>query len=307
MPTDTKSGTVRAMSDRAAEHDAARSAALGASPAFGARSTFGAVDAAARKTPERRRFSVDLLGFDREIHARIRKDGRFASVFAKRSDKKLATADQTHKDVAEEEVARADILRLLSFGAPIDLSEARKLNESGFDDDDDDLDPPLHLMQGEARAIFDEVESLRAVVSIAQPLAASDKRLQAAVAAANEALAGKPSADQATSLIRQIETASGSLSLPPRYIASQTERILLEDRKFKKRVLFGKERFRVALGASSDALPAYIDTALLPAWPLLPAVPIVMLVELRPREDAAEAATEALFVRALGRVLSTRG
>lgn len=252
----------------------------------------------------RRRYQIDLLTFEPAIVRRLRLQSPFqellkSAVFQRRSS--------LGKDGVEEDRDRRDVLRVLSYERPLDLSEARRLVESRWDSDD--LEPPLLLIVGEARPTFDEVETLRTTVAITGPLGPTDKRIQACVTQANEALASNPAptAEKCLSLTRQLEQAATSLSLPAKFVQTQVERTLLENRKFKKRQLWGTERFRIELStAGAEALPVYIDDAASGHWPLLPAIPVVLIGELRPREDAAESSPEAFLVRALGRILAAR-
>jgi hypothetical protein len=253
--------------------------------------------------------AIDLWGFDAALPGRLRRPP-FAELL-RALDKPSPT--RLHEPVREPEPgeqARLDVLRALSFGPARELASVRALCDAALFGDarEHDLDPPLALVVGEARASFDEVEVLRATVSAAQPLAPSDKRLAQAVTLASEALAAPcpPAGELALGLARPIEQALGSMSLPARYLERQIERTLLEQRKLRRRALFGAPRFRVELTVGGEALPCYLDEAWLGRWPLLTSVPLVVLGELRPREDASEAAAECFLARAAGRALSQR-
>jgi hypothetical protein len=117
-----------------------------------------------------------------------------------------------------------------------------------------------------------------------------------------------PRSDTALGLARQIEVGSASLSLPPRYVASEVERALLEGRKYKRRTLLGAARVRADLliGRDASPFPFYVLDSVAASLPLLPSCPVTALCEVRPREDVAETASEALFAVALGRVLQSR-
>ena len=59
-------------------------------------------------------------------------------------------------------------------------------------------------------------------------------------------------------------------------------------------------------GSTPRRLAAGIGGMFLACLPLLPAFPVILVVEVRPREDAAEAPAEALFALATSRVLHLR-
>ncbi|APR77400.1 D-alanyl-D-alanine carboxypeptidase [Minicystis rosea] len=249
-----------------------------------------------------RRAVVDLLAFDPPIAPRLRALQRFASIWPR---PRAQSIDDARRDPPDRD--RETVLRVLCFGRPEGAHEIRRALADGLDDAD--LDPPLALVSGELKLIFDETETLRVTVAVAQPVAGGDKKVLAAIALAQEALGTTigPRPDAALSLARQIESATASLSLPPRYVAAEVERALLEGRKLKRRTLRGAARVRADLVLrDGEALPIYLPDTISGSLPLLPAFPILGVCEVRPREDGAEAHAEALFATALGRVLHTR-
>jgi hypothetical protein len=295
-PVNSAFGGVKAASDAAAGRENPRDAA----------SPFGPRDAPARAV--RRLAVIDLLAFDPKIAARLRALKRFAPVFAQPTRASaLQGVDAPRAEAPDKD--RADVLRVLSFGSPASASDVRNALADSLDDLVD-LDPPFVLVAGELRPLFDEVETLRAAVAIAKPVAGGDKRLLSTLAIAEESLASPvpPRSDTALGLARQIEQASTSLSLPARYVASEVERVLLEGRKYKRRTLLGAPRVRAELvvGREGAAFPLYVLDSVAASLPLLPSFGVTALCEVRPREDVAETQSEALFAVALGRVLHGR-
>ena len=83
---------------------------------------------------------------------------------------------------------------------------------------------------------------------------------------------------------------------------------MLEERHFKRRTVLGELRIRAELATpSGETVPAYVPAAVASKLPMLPSFPVVLLGELRPREDAQESHAEALLVLALGRVVRQAG
>jgi hypothetical protein len=258
--------------------------------------------------PLERRAMVDLLAVSRGVADRVRTMTAFAGAFAR----PLRARPLVSPDVPaplEGDRDRADVLRVLSYATPFEPRRIRRAWEESFADGGD-LEPPLVLVAGDLRPTYDEFELLRATLAAALPVAGGDKRLVALCATAEEMLAKGASVgpDAAVGLARQIDQASASMPIPPRYVAREAERALLEGRRYKRRTLLGSPRIRCDFGAPGEA-----DTILFYApdiadsLPLLPSFPVIALCEVRPREDLAEPAADALFAVALGRVLRLRG
>ncbi len=265
----------------------------------------------AREAPEsaaERRFLIDLLSFEPEVPRRLRRTKGYATLLADfhppRAPRRLDEAD-SERDKDRDERARLDVLRVLSCGDPLEVSALGAAVDMAIEDAND-LEVPLLLASGELKPTFDEIEALKAATRIAQPLSATDKRLVAAVAVANEVVAAQvpPSAETAQALFKQLEGAVSGLNLPPRYLAESVERTLLDTRAYKKRVVLGDTRIRCELATPGGSpWPCYVPEPVGTKLPLLTSFPVVALVEARPREDAFESHPEALFVVALGRVL----
>jgi hypothetical protein len=153
------------------------------------------------------------------------------------------------------------------------------------------------------------VEALRASVAIASSVAGTDKRMLASIAVAQEALSATlpPAPETLRTLAKQIETSSASLALPPRFVVTHVERILVENRNYKRRMILGASRVRADLVfAGGDVFPLYLPDDSATSLPLLPSFPVMAVCEVRPREDLVETQPEALLCVALGRVLHGR-
>lgn len=256
----------------------------------------------------RRQAVVNLLHFDAQVLPRLRRLKKFASIIgSKNRARRNQGIDEPAKDAPSDD--RVDVLRVLSCAQP---SEAADIHRALTDclDDIDDFDPPLLLVAGELRPVFDEVDVLRTTISVTQQVAGADKKVLAAIAVGQEAVSAAipPRPETTMGLVRQIEQAAGSLNLPTRYVPAEVERILVEGRKYKKRTLFGASRLRADLSfaRSGEAMPIYLPDAASNSLPLLLSFPVVALCEVTPREDLTESQDEALVVLALGRVLRNR-
>jgi hypothetical protein len=252
---------------------------------------------------------VSLLCFDAAIAPRLRRSKRFAAVFdPKARPKRAQGVHEPHQEEPPRD-ERGDVLRVLSFGQPADAAEIHRALADSLDDLDD-LDPPLVLLAGELRPTFDEVEVLRATVAVVKQVAGGDKKVLGSLAVGQEALAAPiaPRSETTLGLVRQIEQAAASLSLPPRYVPAEVERVLVEGRKYKRRTVLGAARVRAELtpARGGEAMPLYLPETAATSLPLLVAFPVVALCEIIPREDLTEAQDEALLAVALGRMLRSR-
>ena len=255
-----------------------------------------------------RRALVDLLSFSPEVPRRIRRTKWMTALLSDFSPPRpFRRPDEPEPDREKdrEERGRFEVLRVLSCGQPLDTSQLNMAVDRALEDAND-LEMPLFLVAGELKPTYDEVEMLKAAVRVAQPLSNNDKRFAATIAVATEAAnaSAPPSNETAAAMSRQIEAALRELSLPPRYLAENVERILLEGRAYKKRTVLGEQRIRCDLSlGGSPAWPTYLPEATGAHLPMLTSFSVVALVEVRPREDASEVHTDALVVTALGRVV----
>lgn len=283
-------------------------AASGTRDASGMRDVAGKVSLGDRLRGDGRRAIVDLLAYDPGVPNRLRRSKAYApllSNFAPPTKPLEVDAPVPAQDPSER--ARADVLRVLSCGRPLEPGELHASLDALFDDQGD-FEIPLLLVEGEVRPTMDAVETLRVAASIAKPFGGNNKRVQAALAAASDALSASATltSEAAVVLYKQLEASTHDLSLPSRYLADLVDRILLEARSFKKRTLLGAPRIRADFSIGKTSLPIYLPEDVASQLPLLPSVSMTALVELRPREDASESNPDALVAFAIGRVLRAR-
>lgn len=290
-------------SKRAVKTDSAKGASDAAAERERAKEGSATKARAGQEAGPIRRRTVDLLSFEPPVVHRLRLQKPFSTLLGSTAFQRKSKVVTDHH---EEDRDRKDLLRVLSFEQPLDLPQARRAVETA--DDSDDLELPLVLLAGEARAAFDELELLKTTLTVLQPLAPADKRAQAAVVVVQEAMAAnpQPAPEKCATLTKQLEQSSSGLSLPPKYLSTQVERTLLEARMFKRRKLWGKTRFKLDLTVGSEVIPCYVDDEASDHWPILPSVSVLVIGELRPREDMTESAADAVLTRALGRVISSR-
>jgi hypothetical protein len=182
--------------------------------------------------------------------------------------------------------------------------------------DDGSFTPPLVVMAGELFFPFDEVETLKATVTAVTPLIAPDrdKKLKETVDTANELLktpwihSSSGIAEGMTQKVREA-FAQGSRMMPAGYLDTHTQRILLEQRHYQKRSVFGEEAIRSELMpfGSQVPIPTYLPSGLAKKLPMFQRLKVRLIGEAHVQQDQFESHPSALRVVALGRAVTLGG
>ena len=257
---------------------------------------------------------MQLLWFDPEILPRVRRKKPWKSLIDELEsgpyDAELdeAAPGETAGDIED----RREVLQVLARGIP----SGETAIEASLDDavrDDGRFASPLLLVAGELSIDFDELETLKAVVSVATPLAAADEDLKAAVDQATGYLAVPglvSSPDVAQSLTSRIREAfaKGKRAVPGTYLDTESERALLERRAYQKRNVFGGPHLRVLFffSGSSTGVPTYLPEALAAKLPLYRRLPVRLIADVVFQADQYETHSTALKAGAITRVIAGR-
>jgi len=168
----------------------------------------------------------------------------------------------------------------------------------------------LLLLSGELRFDFDEIETLKAVVSAATPFTENDDALKRSVHGATQFLAtpGLVAApDVATAMTTKVREAfaASDRSVPGSYLDDQTERALLERRAYQKRTVFGEPHLRASFffAGSHSGIPAYLPEHLGKRLPLFRQMRVRILVEAHFQADQFESHAAALRAVAVARIV----
>lgn len=212
------------------------------------------------------------------------------------------------EDVPQEVLDRRNVFKVLARGEPataagIDEELAGSIRRDGT------LEPPLVLLAGDLLFPFDELETLKATVTAVSPLTAGDKKLKEVVDTVNELLKtpwlsrSGAVAEGQTARIKEA-FGQGNRMVPASYLDSHTERILLEERHYQKRTVFGKVWIRsLYVSASSpDQFPAYLPDSLAKELPMFQRLKTRLIAEVHMQQDQYESNPIALRVVALARV-----
>jgi hypothetical protein len=257
---------------------------------------------------------MQLVWFDPEIVPRARRRPAWRKVLDALEEKPL-DADLDDPALAKDPMDmedRRDIFEILARGEAVG-EEGLNSALAGAVRDDGKFVPALVLIGGELIFPFDELETLKATVTIASPLAAGDELLKSAVHDAREFL-GMPdmlsSPGVTEGFTSRIEDAfrKGKRGVPATYLETQTERALLEKRHYQKREVFGAPHLRALLqvGGSSRLVPAYLPEALAKKLPMYVRFRARIIAEVHLQEDQYETHPAALRVTALGRVTAAQ-
>ena len=206
----------------------------------------------------------------------------------------------------EEEAVRADVFNVLSRAEP---SPEAALGRGQSDGGEAAPEAPLYLVSGELLFPFDEMEVLKATVAAATPLAANDKKLKELLDVVEGVmkmpLQGAP--DVVNGFTQKVRDAwqSANRLLPPDYLVTHTERVLLNQRHYQKRELLDGEWIRSLIGlpGGTGPVPAYIPWKLAKRLPLFQRFRARLIVEALPQQDQYEVHPMALRVAALARTV----
>ncbi len=175
--------------------------------------------------------------------------------------------------------------------------------------DDGTFIPPLVLIAGELSFIFDELSQLKATVAATSPFSSSDKKLKETLDTVNEILQTpwiQGSTGVADGLVQRIKEAfsQGNRTLPASYLDTHTERMLLEQRAFQKRTVFGEPYLRTLLSplGVQTAIPTYLPEALSTKLPMVLKMRVRVLAEACLPQDQYETYPASLKAVAIGRV-----
>lgn len=266
--------------------------------------------AGASKTPTRD--VLQLVWFDPEFVGKIRDVKRWKPIFEDLAPKEERGGfnDEPPPPEPKEKKDRRDVFGVLTRAEP---SDPEGLNESILDaiSDDGSFTPPLVVFAGLLALPFDELETAKATVTAAAPLASSDKKLKDTIDAVSEVLktpglqSSSGAADGLTSRIKEAFT-QANRTLPANYLDTNVERMLLAERHYQRRILFSQPFLRALLThpLATTAIVAYLPDVMAKELPLFQALNVRVIAEVHPALDQYESSPTALRVVALARLLS---
>lgn len=253
---------------------------------------------------------LQLLWYDAESIARMRRVPAWKKVFED-LERSPRSRDIEIVDGAREPWEVEDRQEVFEVLAKAPRTDGKGVEEAleGAIGEDGKFVPPLVLLAGEIEMPFDELEALKAAMSTAAPLVtAADEGLKAAVGMAKEFVqtpglsAASTVSEGLTGRIREA-FAREKKGLPADYLDQQMERVLLSERHYQKRKVFGGRFVRclVWLPGEPHAVVGYLPEEVgtkLPMWRRFRAR---LIVEVWPGQDQYEASPTAVRGFAIAR------
>jgi hypothetical protein len=255
-----------------------------------------------------RRDVVDLLWFDPQAVPRIR--AAYPDIIDEIEFEPLDPKHDLPMDDPNASRERHDTFGVITRARPMDgrgigRAMLEAISETGR------FTPPLVLLNGELRFPFDELKLLEATITAVGPLATEEnKKLKEALDAANEVLR-TPLLQAPASVEAAAQRLRDALQQTRKNLALDThvERVLLGERRFQRRVVFGDEHLRAVLSPSGESwsIPAYLPASLIAKLPMVTRMKARVIAEAHAQQDQYEAHPQALRVIALGRLVSIDG
>ncbi len=222
-------------------------------------------------------------------------------------DSSIATLFDSPKEMqAQLEVAA--ILREARRASPSELLPlVRRSAEAGF------FVAPIAVTEGTIKLSYDELQVLQVALQIAAPFVLVEKRLKPVHDRAQETASAQDVASEASlrAVIRDLfkQFRSCVRSVDAGYLESETERVLLDRRGYKRRSFLDAEwlRAELVIGSGATPIPTYLPAHLAQKLPLLASFHARVILEVLPRQDHREESPIATRVVALARLLRFEG
>jgi hypothetical protein len=254
---------------------------------------------------------IELLWLDPAAMPRIRRQPGWKEIIGQLKGKAFEDelAGDSPPERRQEIKDRRDVAGLLARGDAVDMAGIDAALASAVTEDGTFV-PPLVLVAGELEFPFDEVETLKATMAALTPLASGDKKLKETLDTTEELLKTpwlKGASNIAEGLTAKLKEvfAQGNRMLPPRYLESHTERMLLEQRAYQKRTVLGKVCIRSLLQVpgAQGGIPVYLPESLGRELPSFQRFATRIIGEARGRLDQYETQEYAVRAVSLGKLL----
>jgi hypothetical protein len=254
---------------------------------------------------------IQLIWLDPDSVPRVRRQPAWKRILNALEDEppdaELDDAGASQQPVEIED--RREIFEILARGEAIDESGIQEALAAGARDSGK-FASPIKLLVGELSFPFDELETLKATVATVTPLMGNDEGLKTAVTNAQDLLklpdlrTAPPVVEGLTTRIREA-FGQGKRAVPQAYLDTQVERVLLEQRHYQRRAVFGKPHLRALLTppGSSQQIPTYMPDDLAQKLPLFQRFRARLITEIHPQVDQYETHPTALRVIAIARAM----
>jgi len=256
---------------------------------------------------------VELIWFAQESLDKLRVQPSWSALLASLQQSRQAETDDFGFDEEppppepDELADRRDVVSVMTqaprlSGAALKSAMLDAVDPSGS------FEAPLVLLSGQLSFPFDPLEILKATVTAVSPLIAGNKQLKETVDTVNELLQTpwlESSSEVVNGLTDKVRAAfkKGDRVLDPSSLDDHTKRILLEQRCYQKRVVFGDTWIRALFTPtnSKQQIPTYLPDSLCKELPMFTSFAARVVGEAHVQQDQYESHDIALKLVALGR------
>ncbi len=292
-----------------------------------ARATIGAVVAAeARPVPRPEPLPIspasargeaaeilELLWFESDSVPRIRRNRAWKPILTALEQRPVDRDldDPALADDAMEMEDRREVFEVLAQGSASDATGIDRALDDAVRKDGKFV-AQLALFSGQLEFLFDELETVKATVATVAPLVTpTDEPLKAAVDAAKafletaDELTPPSVAEGMTARIREA-FAQGKRTLPETHLVEQTSRVLLAQRRYQTRIVFGAPHLRCLVHLEGAVVPGYLPSILAKKLPMYQRFKGRFIAEVHQQADQYETFDASLRFVALARASARR-
>lgn len=264
------------------------------------------------------RESVRLVWFDFSVMERVRNHPKWRKIVRQLSFRPGLPPPPDNGEDGNGLPPATDERALLEVLARGECADAEGLNEAFLDavGDGGPFVPPLVLTGGKLELAFDGIETLKATIAVVTALIGADAGLKAAVDAAHEVLKtpwldeGSDAVERATVQIRKaFASAQARRAVPAGPFEAQATRILLRQRQYRRRVVFGQTCIQGHLMATGtgSAIPTYLPEAAWRQMPMSQSIEVRVIAELDVQQEEGETHPNALRMFAVAQLFAPPG
>ncbi len=232
-----------------------------------------------------------LLWYDAEQMERIRSVERWSSLLDEAEERPVDT-EAAALDAAAEGLPEdhRDVFEIITRGAAADRDQLHREAHRAYRDDGKYI-PPLVLLEGDLRVLFDPEKMLLVTADLAGALASGDE-LDRKLKHARKLL-GSAAASIRSIVDRHVHEIRGVFavaapSLPGHFLAIETERLLVKDRAYEIHSVFGGDFLHGALSIEGDRPPetVYLPEEVAKLLPICPSFRVRLLADVHLNQQA---------------------
>jgi hypothetical protein len=257
---------------------------------------------------------LELLWFEPDSVPRIRRNRPWKPILTA-LEQQPADRDLDDPALAAEPMEmedRREVFEILAHGAAEDVSGIERALDAAVRKDGKFV-AQLALFANQLEFHFDELETVKATVATVAPFVTpTDEALKSAVEAAKEFLKDADEltpptvADGMTTRIIRDAFAATKRLVPDTHLVEQTDRVLLGQRRYQKRIVFGGPHLRCLVQVEGTPVPAYLPESLAKKLPMYQRFKGRLIAEVHQQADQYETYHAALRVVALARATPRR-